>query len=46
MGIKTFNGLPLELESIENFKVFKKKLKNYFVCNEFYSLHGFFNQCD
>jgi hypothetical protein len=27
MGLKIFNGLPLELKSIENFKVFKKKLK-------------------
>jgi hypothetical protein len=23
MGIKTFNGLPLQLKSIENFKIFK-----------------------
>jgi hypothetical protein len=35
MGIKIFNGLPLELKSIENFKVFKKKLKKfYLICNE------------
>jgi hypothetical protein len=27
MEIKIFNGLPLELKTIENFKVFKKKLK-------------------
>jgi hypothetical protein len=26
MGIKLFNGLPLELKSIEIFAVFKKKL--------------------
>jgi hypothetical protein len=45
MGIKIFNGLPLELKRIENFNVFKK-LKNYLICNEFYSLHEFFNQCD
>jgi hypothetical protein len=37
MGIKIFNGLPLELKAIENFKVFKKKLKNNLICNEFYS---------
>jgi hypothetical protein len=43
--IKIFNGLPLELKSIENFKAFKK-LKNYLMHNEFYSLHEFFNQCD
>jgi hypothetical protein len=46
MGIKIFNGLPLELKTIENFKVFKKKLKNYLICNEFYSHLEFFNQCD
>jgi hypothetical protein len=46
MGIKIFNGLPLELKTIEYFKVFKKKLKNYLICNKFYSLHEFFNQCD
>jgi hypothetical protein len=39
MEIKIFNGLPLELKSIENFKVFKNKLKNYLIHNEFYSLH-------
>jgi hypothetical protein len=44
MGLNKFSGLPLELKSIENFKVFKKKLKNYLICNEFYS--EFFNQCD
>jgi hypothetical protein len=27
LGIKIFNGLPLELKTIENFKVFKMKLK-------------------
>jgi hypothetical protein len=46
MGIKIFNGLFLELKSIENFKVFKKMLKNHLICNEFYSLHEFHNQCD
>jgi hypothetical protein len=45
MGIQIFNGLPLELKSIEHFKIFKK-LKNYLICNEFYSLHEFFNHCD
>jgi hypothetical protein len=46
MWIKIFNCLHLKLKSIENFKVFKKKLKNYLICNEFYSLHEFFNQRD
>jgi hypothetical protein len=46
MEIKIFNGLPLELKSIENFKVFKDKLKKYLIRNEFYSLYEFFNQCD
>jgi hypothetical protein len=46
MGIRIFNGLPLELKTIDNFKVFKRKLKSYLMCNEFYSLHEFFNKCD
>jgi hypothetical protein len=34
VGIKIFKGFPLELKNAENFKVFKKKLKNYLICNE------------
>jgi hypothetical protein len=41
MGIKIFNDLPLELKSIENFKVLKEKLKNYLIHNEFYYFHEF-----
>ncbi|PNF17023.1 hypothetical protein B7P43_G02754 [Cryptotermes secundus] len=45
MGTKIFNGLPTELKSVNNFNVFKKKLKNYLLCNVFYSLQEFFNNC-
>jgi hypothetical protein len=41
MGIKIFNSLPPELKSVENVKVFKKKLKNYLLHRAFYSLQGF-----
>jgi hypothetical protein len=45
MGTKIFNGLPLEFKSVENFNVFKRKLKNYvyLLCSAFYSLQEFFN---
>jgi hypothetical protein len=43
MGTKIFNGLPTELTNEMNFNVFKKKFKNYLVCNVFYSLKEFFN---
>jgi hypothetical protein len=43
MDIKILNSLPLELKSIENFKVFKeKKLKSYLLHRAFYSLQEFF----
>jgi hypothetical protein len=45
MGTKIFNGLPIELKSVKNFNVFKMKLKNYLLCNVFYSLQEFFNNC-
>jgi hypothetical protein len=38
MGIKIFNSLPLELKSIENFKVFKKKTEKLFVTWSFFTL--------
>jgi hypothetical protein len=41
MGIKIHN-LPSELKRIENFKVFKNKLKSYLLQNCFYSLQEFF----
>jgi hypothetical protein len=43
MGIKIFSSsLPLELKSVEYFKVFKKKLKNYLLHSAFYSLQELF----
>jgi hypothetical protein len=36
MGIKIHNSLPPELKRIENFKVFKNKLKSYLLQNCFY----------
>jgi hypothetical protein len=43
MGTKIFNALPIELKNERNFNVFKRKLKNYLLCNVFYSLKEFFN---
>jgi hypothetical protein len=41
MGTKMGNNLPVELKRIENFKVFKNKLKSYLLQNCFYSLQEF-----
>jgi hypothetical protein len=41
MGIKIHNSLPPELKRIENFKVFKNKLKSDLLQNCFYSLQEF-----
>jgi hypothetical protein len=43
MWTKIFNALPIELKNAINVTVFKRKLKNYLLCNVFYSLKGFFN---
>jgi hypothetical protein len=46
MGINIHNNLPFELKRIENFKVFKNKLKSYLLQNCFYSLQEFFSKKD
>jgi hypothetical protein len=46
MGIKIHNNLPSEWKRIENFKVFKNKLKSYLLQNCFYSLQEFFSNND
>jgi hypothetical protein len=43
MGTKVFNALPIELKNEINFNVLKRTLKNYLLCNVFYSLKEFFN---
>jgi hypothetical protein len=43
MGIKMYNNLPFEIETTQNFKAFKRKLKDYLLLNAFYSLKEFFN---
>jgi hypothetical protein len=43
MGTKIYNNLPLEIKSIDNFKVFRRKLKSYLLHSAFYSLQDFFN---
>jgi hypothetical protein len=46
IGIKIHNNLPSELKRIENFKVFKNKLKSYLLQNCFYSLQEFYSNND
>jgi hypothetical protein len=45
MGTKILNGLPVELKNVNNFNVFKKKLKSNLLCNVFFSLQESFNNC-
>jgi hypothetical protein len=45
-GTKIYNNLPLEIKSVENFKVFKKKLKNYLLHSAFYCLQEFLSNDD
>jgi hypothetical protein len=43
MGIKIYNNLPSEIKTTQNFKAFKRKLKDYLLLNVFYSLKEFLN---
>jgi hypothetical protein len=46
MGTKIFNGLPNELKGVNNFNVFKNRLKSYLLCDVFYSLQEFLTNVD
>jgi hypothetical protein len=46
MGTKIYNNLPLEIKSVDNFNVFKRKLKNYLLHSAFYSLQEFLSNAD
>ncbi|PNF39982.1 hypothetical protein B7P43_G15963 [Cryptotermes secundus] len=42
MGIRLYNNLPSQIRSIQEFKVFKRQLKDYLLCKAFYSLQEYF----
>jgi hypothetical protein len=42
MGIKIYNNSPSEIKTTQNFKAFKRKLKDYLLLNAFYSFKEFF----
>jgi hypothetical protein len=46
MGPKIYNNLPLEIKRVDNFNVFKRKLKNYLLHSAFYSLQEFLSNAD
>jgi hypothetical protein len=46
MGTKIYNNLPLEIKSVEHFKVFKRKLKNYLLHSAFYTLQEILSNAD
>jgi hypothetical protein len=41
MRIEIYNNLPSEIKTTQNFKDFKRKLKDYLLLNAFYSLKEF-----
>jgi hypothetical protein len=46
METKMYNIPPLEIKSVDNCKVFKRKLKNYLLHSGFYSLQEFLSSAD
>jgi hypothetical protein len=46
MGTKIYNNLHLEIKSVDNFNVFKRKLKNYLLHGAFCSLQEFLSNAD
>jgi hypothetical protein len=46
MGTKIYNNLPLEIKSVDNFNVFKRKLKNDLLHSAFNSLQEFLSNAD
>jgi hypothetical protein len=43
MGIKLFNRLPTKIKQLDNYKNFKREVKNFLVHNAFYTIEEFLN---
>ena len=41
MGIKLFNKLPVQIKQLDNYKCFKREVKNFLSNNSFYTIEGF-----
>jgi hypothetical protein len=46
VGTKIYNNFPLETKSVDNYNVFKRKVKNYLLHSAFYSLQEFLSNAD
>ena len=41
MGIKLFNKLPIQIKQLDDYKGFKREVKNFLLCNSFYTIEEF-----
>jgi len=41
MSIKSFNKLPLQIKQLDNYKCFKREVKNFLLNNLFYTIEEF-----
>ena len=42
MGIKLFNKLSIQIKQLDDYKGFKREVKNFLLCNSFYTIEEFF----
>jgi hypothetical protein len=42
-GTKIYNKLPEDIKGIDSYKLFKKSLKSFLLCNSFYSVEEYFS---
>ena len=41
MGIKLFYKLPIQIKQLDDYKGFKREVKNFLLCNSFYTIEEF-----
>ena len=41
MGIKLFNKLPIQINQLDDYRGFKREVKNFLLCNSFYTTEEF-----
>ena len=41
MGIKLFNKLPIQIKQLDDYKGFKREVKNFLLSNSFYTIEEF-----
>ena len=43
MGTKLFNKLPIQIKQLDDYKGFKREVKNFLLHNSFYTIEEFFH---